>query len=89
MTRAEFAEAAFSYCVLTGANVTSWIRTPRHNLREKGVAHSAHLVGLGLDVTYDIPVDLAERRAWASRLGLRLLAEEDHDHLQPETWVPG
>jgi len=89
MTRGEFAEAFYTYCVLTSASQTSGIRTPRHNRSETGVAHSAHLVGLAGDVTYDTTPTPEERREWATRLGLWLKIEGTHDHLQPLEWRAG
>jgi len=89
MTRGEFAEAVFTYCHVLGASGTSAERTRLHNRDEKGVHHSAHLVGLARDVIYDELPSLAERRDWAGRLGLILVSETDHDHLQPADWRAG
>jgi len=89
MTRGEFAEALYAYCVLTGASQTSGIRTYAHNRTEGGVAHSAHLVGLAADVTYDATPSSHERQEWATRLGLWLKIEGTHDHLQPLGWPAG
>jgi len=85
MTRAEFYDALFVYCSLMGASTTSSIRSEVHNKKVGGVLHSAHIFGLGADVVYDSPVaDVAEARA--RRLGLKLIREGDHDHLQPLEW---
>jgi hypothetical protein len=54
-----------------------------------GVTHSAHLAGLAVDVVYDAPLAEAMRQGWASRFGLRLIVEGDHDHLQPLDWAAG
>lgn len=89
MTLTEFAWAVYVYCTLAEASVTSWIRTRPRNDRQGGVLHSAHLVGLGVDVVYDEPPSLAERDEWADRLGLKLIAEGDHDHVQPKGWRAG
>ena len=89
MTLAEFTWAVFAYCTVTGASVTSWIRTRTVNGAVEGVPHSAHLVGLGADVVYDVRPLEAERREWASRLGLLVLMGDDHDHLQPLGWRAG
>ncbi len=88
MSRAEFAEAVYTFCFLTGASVTSWIRTPSHNAEIGGVKTSPHLFGLGADVTYDYSDSQERRKDCARRAGLRLLAERDHDHLQPLDWTP-
>jgi hypothetical protein len=85
----EFAGRALVYCAETGASVTSWIRTTRHNAVERGVPHSAHLIGLAVDVVYDEPVSEPDAQATARDLGLLLIREGDHDHLQPLTWRAG
>jgi hypothetical protein len=90
MTRSEFAEAVFTYCQITSASVTSGERTRVHNAAVGGVLHSAHLVGFARDVVYDAPIlTLETRRDWALRLGLFLIVEGDHDHLQPLGWTAG
>lgn len=89
MTRGEFAEAVFTYCLMTGGYATSAERSRVHNEAVHGVAHSAHLVGLARDVLYDAAPSPAEREEWAARLGLRLIREVDHDHLQPASWAAG
>ena len=87
MTRAEFVDAALTYCDLTDASVSSWKRTVKHNTAVGGVVQSAHLFGLAVDVVYDAPVALPLAMERARRLGLRLLREADHDHLQPVDWT--
>jgi len=89
MTRGEFAEAVYTYCTLLGGSVTSWIRTDERNRGVNGVEHSPHLVGLGADVEYDSPPTFQVRAEWAGRLELRLILEDDHDHLQPLDWRAG
>jgi hypothetical protein len=78
-----------TYRLLTGASATSSFRTAKHNHDVGGVPHSAHLAGLAVDVIYDDPTPTqAERQEWARRLGLKLIVEGDHDHLQPLDWAP-
>ena len=89
MNPAEFYLRVIMFCQVLGASTTSTFRTRRHNQDVGGVAHSAHLLGLGADVTYDGTPDEMERRDWAERLGLKLLVEGDHDHLQPLDWMAG
>jgi len=89
MTIGEFAEAVAQYCQLTGASETSGGRTAEHNQKVGGVPHSAHRYFRGRDVIYDAPVPLPLRREHAHRLGLMLIAEDDHDHLQPADWPRG
>ena len=89
MTLDEFAEAVRVYCFRLTGSVTSWGRTPERNSAVGGVPGSAHLYFLGADVVYDtLPPDTA-RKDLARRLGLRVLIETDHDHLQPLDWSAG
>lgn len=89
MTIGEFAEKANTYCQLTGASEVGGRRTAARNKDKSGVAHSAHLAGLARDVVYDVEPPKSERGAWAAAMGLRILFEPDHDHLQPLEWPPG
>ena len=89
MTRAEFAEAAATFCAITGGSVTSWTRTVTHNTAVGGVKNSAHLYGLAVDIVYDTPQALPLTMERARRLGLKLIREGDHDHLQPGNWSAG
>lgn len=88
MTPHDFASALIAYCAATAASVTSWGRTPKHNAAVGGVAESAHLIWTAADVVYDAngvppPGVTAHRDALAARLGLRLIHEGNHDHVQP------
>jgi len=85
----EFAEAVAQYCLLAGASETSGGRTDEHNRKVGGVPYSAHRFFRGRDVVYDYAIALPERRELAHRLGLMLIAEDDHDHLQPADWPRG
>jgi len=78
-----------TFCDLTGGSVTSWKRTVRHNTEVGGVPNSAHLYGLGFDVVYDARPPLAATMERARRLGLKLIREDDHDHIQPWNWEAG
>jgi hypothetical protein len=89
MTRAEFAVTVLWFCDRFGASVTSWTRTTAHNEKVGGVEHSAHLVALAADVVYDAPPNERELAWFCSILGIEVLHEADHDHLQPKGWVEG
>lgn len=82
MTIGEFAERVYLYCSVLGGSTTSWIRTEKHNQRVKGHPRSLHRVGLGCDVIYDATPERELRVQWADRLGLQVVMEGDHDHLQ-------
>ena len=88
MTVGEFAEAVSMYCVLHGGSITSWGRSTKHNTDVGGVPGSSHRFWRGADVVYDSP-PAATRAEYARRLGLKLLPEGDHDHLQPLDWSAG
>lgn len=89
MSLFEFVVAVLLYSARTGASCTSWFRTTAHNRKVDGVPHSGHLAALSVDVVYDATVPLSERQEWATRFGLRLVVEGDHDHLQPFGWSAG
>jgi hypothetical protein len=85
VTPLDFVARLMAYCAATGASVTSYGRTPAHNRAVGGVPFSYHLLFLAADVVYDAPLPEDRRRRTAAQLGLRLVIEGDHDHLQPET----
>lgn len=89
MTPAEFTRRLLLYCTIERASVTSWFRTSAHNAKVGGVAGSAHRFGLAADVVYDLASPPADGPAVAEKLGLMLLREKDHDHLQPKGWKKG
>lgn len=89
MTVATFAEALYHYCRATAASITSAGRTEQHNRTVGGASRSAHLAHLAADVIYDEIIPVGERRRLATSLNLLLIAEDDHDHLQPENWIKG
>ena len=89
MTRAAFADAVLTYCAHLGCSVVSGYRTRARNTAKKGVAHSAHLFGLGADVVPDVEPNHDEASDVAKRLGLRVIFEPDHHHLQPLDWRAG
>lgn len=84
-----FCAAARTYCGLTGGSVTSWGRSVFHNGEVGGVTYSAHCAWMAVDVVYDKRPDPEWCSQWAARLGLRLIHEGDHDHLQPVGWTKG
>lgn len=89
MTVGEFAEACAMYCLVLAASETSGGRTEQRNAAVGGVSLSAHRFHRGRDVVYDgaPPEDL--RIEVGRRLGLRVIVEDDHDHLQPLDWRAG
>lgn len=88
MTTGEFYERAKTYAMLTNASGTSAGRTEKHNKDVGGVPYSAHRFWLAQDLVYDGPAP-PDGDIIAQRLGLKLIREGDHDHLQPLDWVAG
>lgn len=88
--RSVFLASVYRYCKQTSASVTSWYRTPAHNAAVGGIATSPHSEGFGVDVVYDFPGQGGGvRDALADELGLELIHEGDHDHIQPLGWSRG
>jgi peptidase M15-like protein len=63
-------------------SVTSWIRSRKHNTAVGGVPTSRHLLGLAVDVVIDPGADSTDFTLLASQLGLEVIPEGDHFHLQ-------
>lgn len=91
MTVGEFAEAVAMYCLLHEGSITSWGRSTKRNTTVGGVPGSSHRFWRGADVVYDDPAAVKNplRSEYARRLGLKLVIEGDHDHLQPLDWSAG
>lgn len=82
MTPLDFHTALMAYCYATGASVTSYGRTAQRNGAVGGVPNSKHRIWLAADVVYDLQLDEQVRLEAAKQLGLKLVIEGDHDHLQ-------
>ena len=63
-------------------SVTSWWRSKKHNTAVGGVPTSRHLVGLAVDVVLDNADDKPALRQTASEIGLQVIDETDHLHIQ-------
>ena len=84
MTPLEFASAMLAYCAYSRGSVPSWLRSAERNSHVGGHPQSKHVVGLAADIGYhpNPRPPLAQARKRASQLGLKLIREGDHDHLQ-------
>lgn len=89
MSPQTFADAIRAYCQAMGGSISSWGRTEAHNRKVGGVPGSAHRFWVGADVIYDALPAVDPATEYAARLGLKLIREGDHDHLQPLTWRAG
>lgn len=63
-------------------SVKSWWRTPAHNAAAGGIAGSRHLDGIGADVVPDPDENRADVIRDARDLGLQVVDEGDHLHLE-------
>jgi hypothetical protein len=89
MTPFDFLQARMALAARFRFRETSGYRSPRANLDAGGVTHSAHQHFLAVDVILDATADRVAFKLAADRLGLLVLSEEDHEHLQPLDWKPG
>jgi len=87
MNVASFAAASLTYCQEFKASQTSGYRTHAHNLAVGGKRGSPHRFGLADDVTYDELPPLDQAQKVANLLGLEVIREDTHDHIQPQGWV--
>ncbi len=78
-----------AYCDHFAASVTSYGRTPAHNRAVGGVTNSPHLAWLAADLVYDTRPDELDATDFATLIGIRLIREQSHDHLQPLDWAAG
>lgn len=88
MTPETFHSLLRAYCTRFAASVSSYGRTALHNEAKDGLPLSAHQFWLAADVVYDTFIPEPARRRIAEALGLELVVEEDHDHLEPLDWHP-
>lgn len=64
-------------------------RTRSRNIYVDGVAYSPHQFWVGRDVVFDQPEPLGDLEPAARRLGLKIIKELDHHHIQPVDWIAG
>ena len=82
--------SVMAYCTVLQADVTYYFRTPETEaVQVPPIAHSPHEVWMAADVKYRNPRPAPERIEWGRRLGIRVIGEADHDHLQPLEWEAG
>lgn len=79
----DFIERVIFLCSKHRGSVSSWGRTPKHNVDVGGVDGSIHMVWIGCDVVLDVMKQNPEFEADAKMMGLLALYEGDHYHLQP------
>ena len=83
MTASQFAECILTLALRFSFSVTSWGRSLRYNQEVDGVASSFHLDFRSVDILLD---PLAHKDGFilrAEQMGLLVLDEGDHLHVQP------
>jgi hypothetical protein len=85
VTVGDFAERLVLVALVVPCSVTSWGRSAKHNAAPDVAGHpdSWHRLWLGADVVLDSPADEKSFARQCARLGLRVLDEGDHFHVQP------
>jgi hypothetical protein len=68
--------------LLHHVSVVSWFRTELRNRAEGGLVDSRHLDGLGADVIPDPSENRADIITTARSLGLQVVDEGDHIHIE-------
>lgn len=89
MTIGEFAELAVRLRALFRLSATSWGRCIEHNDQVGGVKHSAHLLDLAVDLVPVREGEVLRVMEMGLRLGLLVIPEGDHYHVQPHGWPKG
>ena len=83
MTAHGFADAVLTLALRFRFSVQSWGRSRRHNADEKGLVDSFHLTWTGADGVLDPGEDLIAFTLRANQLGVQVVDEGDHLHLEP------
>jgi len=83
MSYADFCLKVRVVCLLYGLSVTSWGRSRKRNKAVGGKANSWHLDFMAIDAEPDDPVELSELQYVCGRLGLEVVDEGDHFHIEP------
>lgn len=84
MTPHDFLDMKMALAARFAFRETSGYRHPLWNETVGGAATSQHQVWLGTDIVLWYATDLAAFKKQAGRLGLTVVDEGDHLHLQPK-----
>jgi len=83
VTVLEFVAAVVQVRLVVAFSVGSWVRTSRRNKDVGGDPWSRHLDACAVDAYPDDPADRERAARECKRVGLVLVDEGDHWHLQP------
>ena len=89
MTPHTFLDALMQLASRFGFRETSGYRSAAGNQAVGGVKYSSHQFWLGRDILLDPGEDTVMFTEAARRVGLKVLNEGDHLHVQPATWEKG
>ena len=89
MTPHEFLDAMMQLASRHRFRETSGYRHPLANVRVGGKPFSAHQYWLGRDIILEPGESLEGTKESTRRLGLLLIDEGDHLHVQPLDWKAG
>ena len=78
----QFEDKIRALAIYYDLSVTSWIRSRKRNLAVGGVNNSRHLFGFAVDVVLDDLALTEQFVADANRIGLEVIQEGDHLHVQ-------
>lgn len=84
MTYLEFCTAVSQLAAISRFRVTSWWRSPVSNASVGGVETSWHVLGMACDVVAETVLDTERIAKFAPKLGLEVIDETTHLHLEPE-----
>jgi len=82
MTLSAFVQNILTLTTLFKGSVTSWFRSKERNKQVGGHSRSLHLCGLAVDIVLDDDTLKHEFFKMCVRLGLRVVDEGDHYHVQ-------
>lgn len=88
LTVVGFVMRVYGLAVVVPGSVTSWGRSLKRNAAVGGDPFSGHLFWLGVDYVADDPRQLERARTYCRLVGLVLVVEKDHWHLEPAAWTP-
>ncbi len=78
----KFIDNVIMLCLKFNLSVTSWFRTDKRNKMVGGVDNSLHRFCLAIDVVPDDWGVMNELKMIATQLGIEVIDEKDHIHLE-------
>ena len=82
MTHHDYTDCILCLATRYDFSVTSWGRTAKHNADVGGKPNTRHLLFLAVDIVLDDATEIGLLTADATRMGLTVVDEADHIHIQ-------